>query len=491
VADLQPSERLKRWEWVCITLFLLLPVAFGFLVEYRSAFLRRRMGDLGCYLRASWAIRAGVNLYDVVEDNAWHYNYPPLYAILLYPLGDPPSRDLSYLATRSVGMAATPGGAGPLLAATTLAADATPLVPDVGWTVPYAVSVAICYLLNVFFLGLAVHWLASALEQSSLAPPGKQPWTSRRWWLLRTVPIITCFPAVGHTLMRGQANTLLLAMICGMVAGLMRGRSFRAGLCLAGAICLKIFPAYLGIVPLIRRDRRCLAGCAVGLVVGLILVPVAVMGPQRTGQAYADLAKVLVGPALRLGGDDTRAAELILVTSTDSQSFLAMIHNTIHLDRDHRPAEATPEVRHAHWLLAAGFTLITLAIGWKRRNENGPAVVLLVGCLTLVMVLTSPVCHTHYFMMAIPMVAGLLVCRWESRRWTGEPLGVAWVALIAAQIVGTAIPLLPNLDVLKDVGLMTYVVAGLWLLSAVRLIRGSKPARMPAQEEGEQAAQAA
>jgi hypothetical protein len=336
VEELKPEERLKRWEKIFTGGLLVVLVLFGILVEYRSAFLRRRMGDLGCYLRASWALRADVSIYDVVEDNLWHYNYPPLYAILLYPLGDPPTRDLSYSAARSIGVAAAPGAPGPLLAMSLMTAASgphqeLPHVPDVGWCVPYAVSVALCYVVNVFFLLLAVHWLACALERCSWwAPKGKVPWDSRRWWMLRVVPLLTCLPAVGHTLMRGQANTLLLALICGMIAGLMTGRRFGAGLCLAGAICLKIFPIYLGIVPLLRRDRRCLAGCGVGLLVGLILVPLAVMGPRSTGRAYKDLARVLVGPALRLGGDDTRAAELILVTSTDSQSFLAMLHNTIH-----------------------------------------------------------------------------------------------------------------------------------------------------------------
>src|SRR6516162_4028069 len=84
------SPSLSGRERLVVVLFLLALVAFGVLVEIRSAFLRRRMGDLSVYLRASWAVRVGANCYDVTDENGWHYHYPPLFAILLSPLADPP-----------------------------------------------------------------------------------------------------------------------------------------------------------------------------------------------------------------------------------------------------------------------------------------------------------------------------------------------------------------------------------------------------------------
>jgi hypothetical protein len=135
VSTVGTLDRLTCRDRVGLLLFLTLIVAFGVLVEYRSAFLRRRMGDLGCYLRAAWAVRTGHDLYEVMDDNLWHYNYPPLYAILLTPLADPPR-----------GMDTT------------------------GYP-PYAVSVAVVYILNLIFLALAVHGLASALEYVLPSPP--------------------------------------------------------------------------------------------------------------------------------------------------------------------------------------------------------------------------------------------------------------------------------------------------------------------------------
>src|SRR5205807_2477758 len=81
---------LARREKILLILLALFFLLFGLSVEYRSAFLTRRMTDLGVYLRAAWAVQDGQDLYDVTDDNGWHYLYPPLFAILLVPFADPP-----------------------------------------------------------------------------------------------------------------------------------------------------------------------------------------------------------------------------------------------------------------------------------------------------------------------------------------------------------------------------------------------------------------
>jgi hypothetical protein len=472
------GRRPSRGEWWLVVLFFAAWAVFGLLVEKRGAFMHRRMGDLGCYLRAGYAVRrGGDHLYDYVCDNGWHYNYPPLFGILMAPLADPPARDVSGAGAGALGLLATPGGAGPLLAASALAANPTPLEADVPPTVPYLpypVSVAAFYAFSLLCLAFAAHVLASALESSSRWPVVRDgPAGTRRWWGLRIWPVLICLPPIGHTLVRGQANLLLLALICGLAAAVIRGLRFRAGLYLAGAICLKIFPAYLLLVPLWRRDGRCLAGCAAGLFVGLALVPALCFGPARAVQRYEELAQVLVGPALRVGGDQTRAKELIEVTATDSQSFLATLHNTLHLDRASRPNEASPLVRRAHLALVALFTLLTLAAA-RRRPDSGPGVTFFVGALTVVMVLASPVCHTHYFTLSLPLVMGLLAREWERRGSTDVGWGL--LALFALQLAGNILPLLPVFEVLKDAGLAMYTALALWLSACVLLWRRPREA---------------
>jgi hypothetical protein len=426
-APATPLERLTRREKGFLVLFFGAWVVFGVLVEVKSAFLSRRYGDLGVYLRAGWAVGAGVSPYDIQDDNGWHFHYPPLYAILNEPLADP----------------------GP---------------------VPYAVSVALCYLFGLLCLAVGVHALASALERTSRHPGVRAlPAGCRRWWLLRVLPVLVCLPPIGHTLMRGQINLLLLALVCLAAAAVLRGRRLWSGVALAGAASLKLFPAYLFLFPLWRRDRRGLAGVALGLFVCLLLVPAARLGPRRTLELYRQQWDVLIRPGLGLGGDSARDKELIEATATDSQSFLTVLHNTRHLKRETRPDVASSRVRKAALLLGAGFTLLTLAAA-GRRPLGGPHVPLFLGALALVMLLTSPVCHTHYFVLLVPMVMGLVAWKWE-RDPADTRLGPGLGGLFVLVVVGHTLPLFPYRwgVLLKDTGLAAYTALALWLCACLVL----------------------
>jgi alpha-1,2-mannosyltransferase len=407
----------NRWRRGGFLLFLIVALLFGGLVELRSAYLHRRMGDLGVFLRTAWAVRAGQDIYTATDDNGFHYHYPPLFAILLVPLADPP-----------------PG-------------------VERAWIVPYAVSVVIWYLFSLFCLAVAVHWLAGTLEPSPAS-----------WWALRLIPVLACLPPIGHTLMRGQVSLLLLLLLCGMTRAMLRGGSREAGLWWAGAICLKVIPAFLFVDPLQRRDGRCLAGCAVGLVLGLGVIPAAVFGPARTGAYYQEWTHVLLWPALGSGTDQSRAKELIDVTATDSQSFQAIFHNTLYPNPATRPPKPSTGVRAAHWLVGGFLTLVTLLAG-RRRREDPPARVIRLGALIVLMLLLSPVCHLHYFCLSLPLAMGLLAAVWEGSRLAKWSL----YAVLAVYCVANTLPHFQSLQLLRDCGLATYAALLLWLVGMVVL----------------------
>ncbi|HET6881803.1 MAG TPA: glycosyltransferase family 87 protein [Pirellulales bacterium] len=403
----------------------------------RSALLPRRCGDLNVFARAGWAARTGADLYDISDDNGFHYLYPPTFAILFSPLADAPE------------------GA-----------------PRDG-LLPYGVTVLYWYFFNVICLVLSAHWLACAVEQSSPVWSSRAWFGSRGWWGLRLWPMLACLPPVGHTLIRGQVGMLLLLFMSGMILAVVRRKNWQAGAWLACAICLKVIPALLLIYPLLRRDVKLLAGCAVGLLVGLIAIPVSVRGPQQAWRDYQKWNQVMLSPALANGADTSRANEVLNVTATDSQSFLAMIHNTAFLDRETRPKKASTTTR---WFAraAAGLLLaMVLAAGWRRVAGDGTATVIFWGALIEVMLLASPVCHLHYFCLSMPLVAGLISARWENQ--SRPALGGLLALLISLNLFANIVPHVPGMEVWRDVGLAGYTGIGLVIVASAALWRRSQP----------------
>ncbi len=420
------SDRLGRWQVVGLWALAATFLVFGFLAELRGAFLQRPMTDVQVYLRAAWAARTGADIYTVTDDNHWHYHYPPLLAILAAPLAD------------------APRGA------------------DRGGLLPFAVSVGIWYWFSVACLVAGLHVLASALE------PGAVRW-GRRWWVLRVGPLVACLTPVVATLMRGQVNLMLLALICFAGAAVLRGRSWRAGFWIAAAVSLKVYPAFLLVYPLWRRDYRCLGGCAAGLLVGLVLIPLAWFGPARTIDYYSEWSEVLMRPALGSGDDHARDYELIRATATESQSLGSMLHNTIYFDRFTRPGEQAPRVRAAHWLIGGLLTLVTLLAAGRRRDEHPLQPLLLLGALTLLMLLLSPVSHLHYFCLVAPLVMGLMAREWEVHAATRLSWGLAVVLVV--NFVLNALTHLPWSDTARDLGFASYGALLLWGVAVVKMWR--------------------
>src|SRR5262249_46274464 len=247
--------------------------------------------------------------------------------------------------------------------------------------------------------------------------------------------------------------------VCGLIAALIRGAHFRAGLCLAGAACVKVYPIFLLVYPLWQRNWRCLGGCLAGLFIGLVVVPVVALGPARTLAVYDKYATVMLGPALGGGNDDTRVDELLGVNSTWSQSFKAVVHKTIYLDIATRPLQIAPWLNLAHLALGAALTLLVLLVG-RRAQGSATGIVCTVGSLCLLMIVFCPVCHLHYFTLAVPLVMVVVAKHWENRT-TVFP-GLALTAVLSVFFIANALPEFDEFPELRDLGLAMY--SGLLLM---------------------------
>jgi hypothetical protein len=428
----QGAARLSALERLALVLLLCTALAFGGIVVMRGALLQRRMTDLGVFLRAAWAVRSGADLYTVTDDKGLLYHYPALLAILLVPLADSP---------------ASVSGAG---------------------RVTFAVKVGLWYALSLLFLVVAVHKLAGALERASPGLAARtRPAGCRRWWALRVVPVLACLPALGHGLSLGQVNVLWLALVCGMAAATLRGRSWRAGGWLAGAICLKVLPVFLLLFPLWRRDLRCLAGCVLGLVLGLAVIPAAVFGPTRALACFREWTDVVILPAFDIASYGSRGQQLLEITATHNQSLMALFHNALYPDPATRPRHASPAVRRAHYAVGGLMTgLALVAAGWRRR-DSGPAPVLFLGALVVNMLLLSPAGHAHYLVLLLPLFMGLVAAVWEPGAVSGWN---AWsIALLVLNPIAGGLPLMPGLGFLNDLGIAMYAGILCWLTALVLL----------------------
>jgi hypothetical protein len=427
-----------------LVLFATTIVAFGVLVEIRSAHLSRRMGDLGCFLRASWAVRTGHDIYDVTDDNDWHYNYPPTFAILTTPLADPPR-----------GM-------------------------ETAGFVPYALAVAIVYIASVLLLFAGVHRLASALEETSTDPSFRaQSPRHARWWAIRILPVLVCLVPIGTTLGKGQVNTLILFLLASTCADWLRGRSFRGGLTLALAIAIKVLPIYLLVLPLRNRDGRALAGTGVGLFLSLVALPLCVWTPAETIATYEKYGQVFFGPLLHLGGDSSRTEELLGTNGTDSVSLKTALHHWTYPDACRRPAEQSGMQVALYALIGV---LATAAILWPRRRDRWtPA--LQWSALLAAMTVFAPINHQHYIVFCVPLVLVLLAEDWTRDRALGGDTALAASLILATTILPTA----TGWFILRDlcvalVGLLAVMIVGIGRLQDVRAFAANLAGRLAASE---------
>jgi len=420
---LEPAASLSRPERGLIYLLVILTVAFSAVTVGRQAFLNTRKGDQGVFFRTAWAARTGTSLYTITDEHGWHSLYPPFLASILVPLADPPAEVLS----------------GP----------SPPMV------LPYWVSCAIWYWLNIACLVAALHLLAGALERH-WSGGGGPPWPrySRGWWALRLWPFLAVLFYVGSSLQSGQVTTILLLCLAGCAANLIEARSGRAGLWLGGAIGLKLFPAYLLLYPLLRRDLRFLIGAGAATL-ATILIPFAIMGPSAAAAAYREL---VVGVLMGEATNNINPAVIQELHGSDGpiQSFEYIFFNLSHWPGP-APALVPPHLFFVlHAIISALATAAALLAMRKRADGLGEFLFFAgLACLCLPIL---PVSRPHYFAIAAIALAGVLASQWSARRglWPGWTAAALIGVLLLAEI-----PTVAGVRAFVDLGATTFAALAL------------------------------
>jgi hypothetical protein len=409
---ISPNSHLSRGGRLLLLTLGTVFLVFCVITVHRAALQDTRKGDLNVYLRAAWAARSGESMYHILDDHGWHYNYLPLLASVLIPLADPPAEAP---ATARAGI------------------------------LPYWLSVTIWYWLSIACLIAAVHVVASALEATT-GPPRR---FSQVWWAMRVLPILVTLFFIGDGIGRGQVTPMLMLLLAGSGAAILRGQSLRAGFWLGFAIMLKLFPAYLLIYPLWRRDKRFIAGAAASMLIGF-LIPFATMGPSAGFAAYREFVDLrLFGEAARMG--DPMVKNELYGTNSRIQGFQYIIYDTLHPDRETRLPQPPMPYLLAHIALSGLFTAGAL---WAMRRRGDPlGEFLAFAALSLLMIPILPVSRMHYYALGALAFAGLYAAEWRHRRglWAGWPVAIAGTAFVVTGLLDAM-----DNEVALEFGFATY-----------------------------------
>ncbi|WP_417393126.1 glycosyltransferase family 87 protein [Gimesia sp.] len=270
-------------------------------------------------------------------------------------------------------------------------------------------------LTSLGMLALAIYWIVQALHIQMTF-----------WSGLALLTLLLACDPLQQSLIQGQPNLLLALLVVAAWKTGRSGNSLLAGACLGLATAVKIYPAYLFLYFLIRRDVRALLGGALAFAI-ISLITVALFGSN----AYHDYLTVVL-PSLA-----------DITNNWGNASLLAFWERLFDQPTD----TITPVVNSplllkltvwSSWLALTA--LVTFAV-WKTRfakfSDQSFAITV------VAMLLMTPTTWHHYFIILLVPV-GILFEGYppdSGKRWlvnlTVAALAIsprlAWALLIPAQ----------------------------------------------------------
>ncbi len=330
-----------REKKVLVAVAALLFVVLGFITILRAT-KEFKQTDLTVYLAAAGSVqRGGEDLYRITNEREWNYVYLPLFAIVMVPFTKMP----------------------------------------LFW------AALVWYVLSVVFA-------AWAIRMSVTLVAGHQA-DRHRLWLYAVPPGLLAWPFI-TALTRGQASILLLWLVVAALFYTWRGREFLAATCLAGAVVLKVFPALLLGYYVWRRRWRCVIAACAGIVLGVFVLPAAVLGWHANVSRVREWATIVAKPALERDGASPTSpvySQLLDPISSRNQSLQAVLWRL-----------GAPGIAPK---LAAGVGIVMAVFTVFAGRPGRPHSELLVVCAVLAwMLLVSPVSENHYFvLLLLPLTA--------------------------------------------------------------------------------------
>jgi hypothetical protein len=224
---------------------------------------------------------------------------------------------------------------------------------------PGFVGALLWYYLKVGMSLASLYWLFRLVQGSGVAFP---PWAKALVVLLSLRPIM-------GDLIHGNVNLFILFLVMGGLYAFHKGRPARGGVLLALAIACKVTPALFVPYLVWKRAWRALAGCAVGLVLFLWVVPASYFGWEKNQELLTSWTRQMIVPYL-VHGEVTSSHEN---QSLPGVAQRLLTHSPSFLDYDPDPPHAPRPQRYDNLL-----DLPPATIGWLVKVAELGFVVLVV-----------------------------------------------------------------------------------------------------------------
>lgn len=229
----------------------------------------------------------------------------------------------------------------------------------------------------------------------------------------------------------GQVNLILLWLVLFAMQSLRNGRSWLAGLSLALAIVVKVFPLSILVYWAVRREDRAILATIIFVVIFAFL-PGLVRGTGRNSDEWKQWFQLMVGDQ----SGTTMSARTSTGFTRRNQSLVAVAHRlTRNVDGGGvrvNIANLEPGQAQIVGLAAVGLLGLTLLAATRCRFAPTPEADSLETAMVLILaVLASPLAWTYFFCWLLPAWAALLH-RWRTQAAIRLPFALGGVLIVSA-----------------------------------------------------------
>jgi hypothetical protein len=382
---------------------VILLVVVGYQTIYRAAWNSDKRTDLLVYRAAGEAVLHHTDIYKAQDARGWNYVYPPASAILIAPLAK----------------------------------------------LPVALMALVWFLLEVAAIGGAIWMSIKLLFPKALE--AEIPW-------LAAIPSAMLITFLVSGVQRCQESEFMIWLIIACIYCSLNNKTIAAGLTLAAAVLIKVFPITLVGYFIIMRQWRAVLATLAGIVVLGILLPSLVFGWQKNINYIEEWAEIVAEPALHSNEERANSSPLY-GQLLDAQKPRNQSLESLFLTLGFSPSKTR------YLVIASGLLMfgVMLFAATKVTAPNGHLA--LASAFVIWHLLIPPISETHYFGVLILPVT-LLAKHFLER--TKAQLTFRWCLLVVAFLAINLPFALRELEILRPLCWFSLFIWGFMIKIAVQ-----------------------